>query len=177
MVGLSVQWVQIISLRPGGGLGGRDRSRDVHSKNSQVRFDLERVPWCQTHFWARLMGNLGQTDTKSESKCLSHSDSGSVWPGFLVDLASRDPFRVKSDPEVFRVYNTDYNGLSELGLSYSNCFWLPEYRRKTAVFGFTVNKTVLISVMFVYLIDLTSHPWLPPPVIPELVSFFRQTNF
>ena len=43
-------------------------------------------------------------------KCLSDSDSGSVWPGFLVGsdpkigLASRDPFQVKSDPGVFRVY-------------------------------------------------------------------------
>ena len=40
----------------------------VHSKNSQVRFDLERIPFGQTHFWVRLIRNLGQTDTKSESK-------------------------------------------------------------------------------------------------------------
>ena len=37
-------------------------------KNSRVRFDLERVPFGQTHFWVRLIRNLGQTDTKSESK-------------------------------------------------------------------------------------------------------------
>ena len=74
----------------------------LQSKNSRVRF-------------------LGQTDPESGSnwnemwviKCLSDSDSESVWPGFLVGsdpkmrLASRDPFRVKSGPGVFfRVYST-----------------------------------------------------------------------
>ena len=41
------------------------------SKNSRVRFDLGRVPFGQTHFWFRLIRNLGQTDTKSESKMSS----------------------------------------------------------------------------------------------------------
>ena len=41
--------------------------------------DPERVPFGQTHFWVRLIRNLGQTDTKSESKI-------SFWLGFRVSL-------------------------------------------------------------------------------------------
>ena len=40
----------------------------IHCKNFPVRFDLERVPFGQTHFWFTLIRNLGETDTKSESK-------------------------------------------------------------------------------------------------------------
>ena len=43
----------------------------IQSKNSRVRFDPERVPFGQTHFWVKLTRNLSQ-------KCLSDSDSGSV---------------------------------------------------------------------------------------------------
>ena len=61
----------------------------IHSKNSSVIFDPERVSWCQTHFW-------GQTDQKTRSdwpgirvrktfvtliSCQFDPDSWSVWPG------------------------------------------------------------------------------------------------
>ena len=41
--------------------------RAIHSKNSRVRFDPERVPWCQTHFGVR-------PDQKTRSD----------WPGIRV---------------------------------------------------------------------------------------------
>ena len=68
------------------------------------RSDLtrKRVSWGQTHSWVRLIRNLSP-------KCLSDSDSGSVWPRFRVGLTPkwvwppRTLFQVKSDPGVFRV--------------------------------------------------------------------------
>ena len=57
----------------------RRNKLSLHSKNSRVRFDPETVPFGQTHFWVRLIRNLGQTDTKSESKV-------SFWLGFRVSL-------------------------------------------------------------------------------------------
>ena len=70
----------------------------------------KRVPWGQTHSWVRLIWNPGKNYRNLSPKCLSDSDSGSVWPGFRVGLTPkwvwppRTLFRVKSDPGVFRVY-------------------------------------------------------------------------
>ena len=52
------------------------------------RSDLtrKRVPWGQTHSWVRLIWNPGKNDRNLSPKCLSDSDSGSVWLGFQVSL-------------------------------------------------------------------------------------------
>ena len=76
----------------------------------------KRVPRGQTHSWVRLIWNPGKNYRNLSPKCLSDSDSGSVWPGFRVVWPgfrvgltpkwvwpTRTLFRVKSDPGVFRV--------------------------------------------------------------------------
>ena len=81
----------------------------------------KRVPWGQTHSWVRPTRNPGKNDRNLSPKCLSDSDSGSVWldsgsvwPGFRVGLTPkwvwppRTLFRVKSDPGVFRVYTCGF---------------------------------------------------------------------
>ena len=71
----------------------------------------KRVPWSQTHSWVRLIWNPDKNDRNLSPKCLSDSDSGSVWPGFRVGLTPKwvwppwTLFRVKSDPGVFRVWH------------------------------------------------------------------------
>ena len=46
----------------------------------------KRVPWGRTHSWVRLIWNPGKNDRNLSLKCLSDSDSGSVWLGFRVSL-------------------------------------------------------------------------------------------
>ena len=77
----------------------------------------KRVPWGQTHSWADWSGIQVKITRNLSPKCLSDSDSRSVWPGFRVSLTwipgRSDPkmglahshtFRVKSNPGVFRVH-------------------------------------------------------------------------
>ena len=60
----------------------------VHSKHSRVRFDPERVPWCQTHFWARPNQKTRSDWPRirvrktflTQISCQFDPDSGSVWP-------------------------------------------------------------------------------------------------
>ena len=62
----------------------------LHSKNSRVRFDPERVPFGQTHFWVR-------PDQKTTSdwpgirvrKTFFYSDFVSVWPRFRISLTQK----------------------------------------------------------------------------------------
>ena len=67
----------------------------IHSKNSRVR----------------LIWNPGKNYRNLSPKCVSDSDSASVWPGFRIGLTPkwvwphRTLFLVKSDPGVFRVYD------------------------------------------------------------------------
>ena len=49
----------------------------------------KRVPWGQTHSWVRLIWNPGKNNRNLSPKCLSNSDSGSVWPGFRVGLTPK----------------------------------------------------------------------------------------
>ena len=73
---------------------------DLTRKGSHGARPISGSDW--SGIWVKLTRNLSK-------KCLSDSDSGSVWPGVLVGsdpkmgLASRDPFRVESDPRVVRV--------------------------------------------------------------------------
>ena len=79
---------------------------NIHSKNSRVRFDPERVPWCQTQFWVRPTRKPGQTDPESEAE--KH-----FWFRFRVSLTQIPdqsdpemglaPFPRQISPGVFRV--------------------------------------------------------------------------
>ena len=118
-------------------------SLTLHSKNSRVRFDPERVPFGQTRFWVRLIRNLGQTDTKSESYMSFWLGFRSVWSGFLV----------RSDLKM--VWPNGTLSGSNLTREFLECFSIQKYYGhcnkvlSADVFGLPVHSDVWRSVLFI----------------------------
>ena len=88
----------------------------IYSKNTRVKLDLERVHWGQTPFRVNDDLEIGQPDAEYDPELGQSAHIICQVCGKLTDLrvildpewslAPMDPFRVKFDPGVFRVYST-----------------------------------------------------------------------